>query len=91
MSTRTRASNATERISQIKAWIKTQNFDPTVRIKFRGSDEEANESGSFLIGAFLAALLVIGGILIIQFNNFWHALVILSAVIFSLIGVMLGY
>ena len=28
--------------------------------------------------------------MIIQFNNFWHALVILSAVIFSSIGVMLG-
>jgi multidrug efflux pump len=82
--------NTTERIGKLKEWIAAQHFDPSVRIKFRGSDEEQNESGQFLILAFLAALLVIGGILIVQFNNFWHALVILSAVIFSLIGVLLG-
>ena len=82
--------NATERIGKLKEWIATQHFDPAVRIRFRGSDEEAAKSGQFLIMAFLAALLVIGGILIMQFNNFWHALVILSAVIFSAIGVMLG-
>lgn len=82
--------NTTERIGKLKEWIAAQNFDPQVRIKFRGADEEQNESGQFLMLAFLAALLVIGGILIIQFNNFWHAIVILSAVIFSLIGVLLG-
>ncbi|MBI1211150.1 MAG: MMPL family transporter [Alphaproteobacteria bacterium] len=82
--------NTSERIGKLKEWIAAQHFNPTVRIKFRGADEEANESGQFLIMAFLAALLAIGAILIIQFNNFWHALVILSAVIFSLIGVFLG-
>jgi multidrug efflux pump len=82
--------NTAERITAIKKWIGEQNFDSSIRIKFRGSDEQQNESTAFLGNAFLVALLVIGGILIVQFNNFWHSLVILSAVILSIIGVMLG-
>jgi multidrug efflux pump len=61
-----------------------------VLIKFRGADEEQNESAQFLLIAYAIALLANGAILIIQFNNFWHALVILSAVIFSVFGALLG-
>jgi len=82
--------NITERIGKIREWITAQGLDRQTRIKFRGSDEEQNESGQFLLVAFSLALLVIGAILIVQFNNFWHALVILSAVIFSVFGALLG-
>ncbi len=82
--------NTSERISEIRKWVQAEGLDKQVRIKFRGADEEANESGQFLIIAFAIALLAIGAILIIQFNNFWHALVILSAVIFSIFGALLG-
>lgn len=82
--------NTNERIGELKKWIASQNFDPSVRVNFRGSTEEQDESGAFLLYAFAAAMLAIAGILIIQFNNFWHAIVILTAVIFSSIGVMLG-
>lgn len=82
--------NATERIGEIRKWVQAEGLDKQVRIKFRGADEEANESGQFLMIAFAIALLAIGAILIIQFNNFWHALVILSAVIFSIFGALLG-
>ncbi|MBL8781834.1 MAG: efflux RND transporter permease subunit [Alphaproteobacteria bacterium] len=82
--------NTTERISEIRKWVQAEGLDKQVRVKFRGADEEQNESGQFLIIAFAIALLAIGAILIIQFNNFWHALVILSAVIFSIFGALLG-
>lgn len=82
--------NITERIGEIRKWIQAEGLDKQVRIKFRGADEEQNESGQFLIIAFAIAMLAIGAILIIQFNNFWHALVILSAVIFSIFGALLG-
>ena len=82
--------NTNERIGEFKKWIATQNFDPAVRVKFRGSNEQQDESTAFLGYAFAAAMLAIAGILVIQFNNFWHAVVILTAVIFSSIGVMLG-
>jgi multidrug efflux pump len=82
--------NTNERIAEFKKWIGAQNFDPSVRVKFRGANEQQDESSQFLVYAFAAAMLAIAGILIIQFNNFWHAIVILTAVIFSSIGVMLG-
>ena len=82
--------NISERIGTIRKWISDNGFDKQVRIKFRGSDEQQNESGTFLIIAFAIALLVIGGILLVQFNNFWHVFVILSAVILSIFGALLG-
>jgi multidrug efflux pump len=82
--------NVSERIGVIRKWIQAEGLDKQVRIKFRGADEEQNESAQFLLIAFAIALLAIGAILIIQFNNFWHALVILSAVIFSVFGALLG-
>lgn len=88
---RTQAPYTTnDRITEIRTWIEKQNIDPQVRIIFRGADEQQQESAQFLMVAFLIAMLVIGGILIIQFNNFWHAAVILSAVVLSITGVLLG-
>ncbi len=82
--------NIADRISEVRKWIAAEGFDRQVRIKFRGADEQQNKSAQFLLVAFAIALLAIGAILIIQFNNFWHALVILSAVIFSIFGALLG-
>jgi multidrug efflux pump len=79
------------RLEQIRGWIEGQNFDNAIRIVFRGADEQQQESQQFLIVAFSIAMLAIGGILIIQFNNFWHAIVILSAVFLSVTGVFLGH
>lgn len=82
--------NITERIGEIRKWITAQGYDKQVRVKFRGADEQQNESARFLMMAFAVAMLVIGGILLVQFNNFWHVVVILSAVIFSAFGALLG-
>lgn len=82
--------NITERIGNIRKWITEKGYDKKVRVKFRGADEQQNESGRFLMVAFGIALLAIGAILLVQFNNFWHVLVILSAVILSAFGALLG-
>jgi multidrug efflux pump len=82
--------NITERIGEIRKWIKAEGLDKQARIIFRGADEQQNESAQFLLIAFSIAMLAIGGILLIQFNNFWHVLVILSAVILSAFGALLG-
>ncbi|MEQ1867126.1 MAG: efflux RND transporter permease subunit, partial [Micropepsaceae bacterium] len=82
--------NTNERIAEFKTWVEAQRFDPTVSVKFRGANEQQDESMVFLGYAFAVAMLAIAGILIIQFNNFWHAFVILTAVVFSFTGVLLG-
>jgi multidrug efflux pump len=82
--------NIAERIGELRKWITAEGLDRQVRIKFRGADEQQNKSAQFLIIAFAIAMLAIGGILLVQFNNFWHVIIILSAVIFSIFGALLG-
>lgn len=79
-----------EKVAEIKAWIEQANFDPRVEIKFRGSDEEANAAATFLMGAFGIALFLMAIILVTQFNSFYLALLILSSIIMSTVGVTVG-
>ncbi len=79
-----------DKVAEIQEWLKTAGIDPAVTVKFRGASEEAAEAGAFLGKAAIAALLLIFVILLVQFNRFWHCVVILSAIIMSTVGVMLG-
>ena len=81
------ADNITQ---QIRAWLPTSNIDPRVEIEFRGEDEEPKNAQDFLKKAFAVALFLMAIILVTQFNSFYSALLILSAVIMSTVGVMLG-
>ncbi|MBL6784946.1 MAG: efflux RND transporter permease subunit [Rickettsiales bacterium] len=74
----------------IKEFIKKGLIDSQTSIKFRGEDEDSNETQTFLGQAFILALTVMTLILILQFNSFYHAFVIMSAVFLSTIGVLLG-
>lgn len=66
------------------------DIDPRVEIEIKGQNEEQEESQSFLLNAFLVALFVMAIILVTQFNSFYQAFLILSAVLFSTVGVFLG-
>ncbi len=79
-----------KQVSQITDWLAQQNFDPRVAIQFRGQAEEQAEAGMFLIKAFIVALFIMAIILVTQFNSFYHTLLILSAVILSTFGVVIG-
>lgn len=74
----------------IKDYLNQKNLDNETLVKFRGEDEDSNETQNFLGQAFLLALIVMTLILIMQFNSFYHAFVIMSAVFLSTIGVLLG-
>lgn len=84
--------NITQKISEIQAWAKENagRWDPEVSMAFKGDDENQRESGAFLVKALVVALFVMFTILLTQFNNFYHAFLILSAVVMSTIGVMIG-
>lgn len=66
-------------------------FPPTVSFAFKGEDEEQQKAMDFLGKAFLVALFVIAIVLITQFNSFYQAMLILTAVVFSTGGVFLGH
>ncbi|WP_373948729.1 efflux RND transporter permease subunit [Vibrio pomeroyi] len=61
-----------------------------VEFRIRGQNEEQENSSAFLQSAFLVALAVMALILITQFNSFYQAFLILSAVLFSTVGVFVG-
>jgi multidrug efflux pump len=79
-----------DKVQQIRAWMKQGKLDPRVHVTFKGEDKEQREAREFLSKAFGAALFVMAIILVTQFNSFYQALLILSAVIFSTVGVLLG-
>ncbi|WP_117233663.1 efflux RND transporter permease subunit [Vibrio maerlii] len=61
-----------------------------VEFQIRGQNEEQENSQAFLMNAFIVALAVMALILITQFNSFYQAFLILSAVLFSTVGVFAG-
>jgi len=65
-------------------------IDPTVELSIKGQNEDQQESEEFLVNAFGIALFVMAIILVTQFNSFYQAFLILSAVVFSTVGVFLA-
>ncbi|MFM2355518.1 MAG: hypothetical protein RLZZ528_1254 [Pseudomonadota bacterium] len=76
---------------QVTALLESQNLDDLgIRWKLGGEDEEQAEAGAFLSKAFGAAIALIFGVLLAQFNRFTSVWLVLSAVVMSTIGVFLG-
>ncbi|MEH6401981.1 MAG: efflux RND transporter permease subunit [Sneathiella sp.] len=80
-----------EKVQEIQTWIKNEaNLDADVNYVFKGEDEEQKKASQFLGKAFGVALFMMAIILVTQFNSFYHAFLILTAVIMSTIGVFVG-
>jgi multidrug efflux pump len=82
---------ADAKVKEIQTWLDGEaNIDPSISVRFRGANEEQAESMAFIGTAFTFSLALMGILLITQFNSFYQALLILSAVIMSTVGVLLG-
>lgn len=77
-------------VVKLKSWLAKQTFPSDVRVKFRGGQEQQDESGAFLIVAAFMALFLIAIVLLALFNSFYHAGLILVAVVLAMIGALLG-
>lgn len=77
-------------VAHLKQWLKTQNIPPMVRVQFTGNDEAQQQSTNFMKGAFITSLVLMGIILLAQFNSFYHVALILSSIILSTVGVLFG-
>ena len=62
-----------------------------VTIKQTGEGEQQAETGAFLLKALVIALMIILFTLVIQFNSVSKSIIILTEIIFSIIGVLLGF
>lgn len=61
-----------------------------VRVNVAGEQEDQEEASRFLITAFLVAIGLMLLILVTQFNSLYQALLVLSAIVFSTAGVLMG-
>ncbi|WP_291841964.1 efflux RND transporter permease subunit [Maricaulis sp.] len=81
-------------LTELRGWINDRIADGTiptsVEVNYLGADEENAEAGAFFGSAMLASLFMMAVILLWQFNNFWHVVLTLQAVILSVVGVLLG-
>jgi multidrug efflux pump len=77
-------------LPKLQELLPTLGLDPRVTLTVKGQNEQQDESTEFLKNAFLIALFVMAIILVTQFNSFYQAFLILSAVLFSTVGVFLG-
>ncbi|MEW6772815.1 MAG: efflux RND transporter permease subunit [Bacteroidota bacterium] len=83
--------NANEIVAQIRDVLKTVQPPKTVTIKIGGEQEEQAETSGFLGKAMLASVGLILLVLMLQFNSVGKTVIILSEIILSLIGVLIGF
>jgi multidrug efflux pump len=81
---------ASNKLTEIDAWLEDNPPQRGVTAVFRGANEEQADSAAFLGRAFLLALALMAILLVTQFNSYYQALIILSSVLLSTAGVLLG-
>ncbi|MBL7826533.1 MAG: efflux RND transporter permease subunit [Saprospiraceae bacterium] len=79
-----------EVINQVKAALASYPQEDGVTVGFAGQDAEMEESFSFLGNSLIISIFIILLILITQFNSIGKMLIIMTEVLFSIIGVLLG-
>ncbi|WP_108813733.1 efflux RND transporter permease subunit [Loktanella sp. Alg231-35] len=81
---------ANDQTIALQAAIETLDLPSSVSVEFGGEAEEQADAMSFLVGAFASAIGLMFLILLTQFNSFWQAFVVMSAIVFSIAGVLIG-
>lgn len=78
-------------VAELRQELPGLEIDPRVSLTFGGSTQDQEEDQAFLARAMLMALAIMAIILVTQFNSIYQAGLILTAVVFSTGGVLLGH
>jgi multidrug efflux pump len=81
---------ADNKLRELAAYMDENPTRPGVFYQFRGANEEQAKSAAFLGQAFSLAMALMAILLVTQFNSYYQALLILSSVLLSTAGVLLG-
>lgn len=84
-------ANANEIVAKFKDLLADHQMADGYEFKFTGEQEEQGESMAFLGRAMLIAVFVIFLIIVTQFNSVAGPFIIIMSVLFSTIGVFLGF
>ncbi len=80
----------TDQLNALQKALADGPIDPDITINFTGENEDQMETMMFLVKAFAAAIFLMSLCLIVQFNSIFQTIVVLSAIVFSTSGVLLG-
>jgi multidrug efflux pump subunit AcrB len=83
--------NANEIVAQLKDEMSKYDLPEGFSFEFTGEQQQQAEDMAFLGNAFLVAVFTIFIILVAQFNSVISPFIIILSVLFSTIGVFLGY
>jgi multidrug efflux pump subunit AcrB len=84
-------ANANEIVATINEKLQSLSKPEEVSIKMTGEQENQKETTDFLGVAAMVAFGLIFMILVIQFNSTSKPLIIMSEIVFSIIGVLIGF
>lgn len=83
--------NANEVVAEIQRKLNDLSLPDAVSIKMTGEQENQKETQDFLGVAFMIAFGLIFMILVTQFNSTSKPIIILAEILFSVIGVLIGF
>ena len=83
--------NANEIVAELQSSLEDYDFPEGYTFEFTGEQQQQAEDMAFLGGAFIFALFLIFIIIVAQFNSIISPFIILLSILFSTIGVALGY
>lgn len=83
--------NANNVVAEVQSHLNEISVPDGVTIKMTGEQEDQAETQAFLGRAGLLAIGLMFMILVIQFNSISRPLIILSEIVFSVIGVLIGF
>ncbi|MBQ0802274.1 MAG: efflux RND transporter permease subunit [Sulfitobacter litoralis] len=79
-----------DQVVALQAVIDGMDLPSGVEASFAGEAQDQQDSMVFLVGAFATAIFLMFVILVVQFNSFYQAFVVMSAIVFSVTGVLFG-
>ncbi|MDN6297958.1 MAG: efflux RND transporter permease subunit [Halomonas sp.] len=82
-------AQATERLEALLDATRGQ-LPEGARVNVAGEQQDQQEASQFLFSAFGVAIALMALILVTQFNSFYQAALVLSAIVFSTAGVLIG-
>lgn len=90
ISANTLGRNSNEVLKEVQAQLVELKLPGGYQLAFSGEQEEQQKAIDFLGKAFLAALFLISLVLVTQFNSLSQTLIVMTSVILSLTGVLIG-
>jgi len=79
-----------DQITALRGALEEAELAEGLAWSFAGEAEEQQNAMQFLVVAFVVAVGLMFTVLVAQFNSFFQAIVVMSAIVFSVAGVLLG-